>query len=237
MEPTSETKQMGLFGRIAGIFVSPAETFHAVESKPSWWLPFVIIIIIAIGLQLWLMDITMKDQISVLEQRIDNPQQLEIIKARMQGPAKYLGLIAAPIVILIIWVITAALLILASNPILGGQASFGQIFGVVAWSSLVSSLGGILKSVLIFIQGTSQGVSTSLAAVLPVPPRGETPSVLYALLSKLDPFMIWQVILWGIGLAVVAKIDSKKGYTGAFGVWLLWVIVSVAFRKFFMNFG
>jgi hypothetical protein len=168
--------------------------------------------------------------------QVESQEQLEIIQQQLQGPVKYFGLIAAPIMILIIWVITAALLILASNPILGGQASFGQIMGVVAWSSLVTSLGSILKSVLIYIQGTSHGVSTSLAALLPVPPLDKTPSALYAFLSNLDPFVIWQFILWGIGLGVVAKIDSKKGYTGAFGVWLLWAILSVAFRKFFMNF-
>ena len=236
METSSETKEMGLFSRIAGVFSSPTETFQAVESKPAWWLPFVIVVIIAIAAQLWLMDISMKDQMAKIALRVESQEQLDIIQQRMQGPVKYFGLIAAPIMILIIWVITAALLILASNPILGGQASFGKIMGVVAWSSLVTSLGGILKSVLIHIQGTSQGVSTSLAALLPVPPLGKTPSALYAFLSNLDPFVIWQIILWGIGLTVVAKLDLKKGYTGAFGVWILWIIVSVVFRKFFMNF-
>lgn len=237
MESTTQNSgSMGLFDRIIGIFTSPTETFQSIAQKPAWWMPFVIGVIVAIGLQLWLMDIGMQDQLANMSAKNVPQEHIDMAQQRMQGPMKYLGIIIAPVAVLVIWLVISGLLLLGANPISGGQAQFGQVMGVVAWSGLVTTLGGLLKSVLIYIQGTTYGVSTSLAALLPVAPRGETPSALYHILSKMDPFMVWQVALWGLGLAVVAKIESKKGLIVAFSLWIIWIVLSLLLRNLFANF-
>ena len=236
METTGETKEMGLFGRIAGIFSSPTETFQAVASKPAWWLPFVISIIVAVGIQVWLADIGMKDQLATISAKDWPAERIEAAKRQVQGPARYINLAATPVAILAIWALISAFLLLGSNPIGGGEAKFGQMMGVVAWSSFITTLGGLLKSILIFIQGTSYGLTISLAALLPVPPRGATPSALYHILSKMDPFMVWQVFLWGMGISIVAKIKSQKAQFIAFGLWIIWIALSLVLRNLFAGF-
>ncbi|MBN1779829.1 YIP1 family protein [bacterium] len=227
---------MGVFDRIVGIFTSPTETFQSIAKKPAWWIPFVISLVIAVGLQLWLMDIGMKDQIDKMNAKNIPQEQIEMAQKQMQGPMKYIGIIISPIIILIAWAASAGMLLLGTNPIMGGSARFGQLMGVVAWSSLVSTVGGILKSVLIYIQGTTYGVSTSLAALMPVPPMSEKPALLYQFLTKMDPFIAWQIVLWSIGAAYAAQIEIKKSAIVAFGLWALWIVVSLGFGQMFSQF-
>lgn len=230
---SSSDGSMGAFSRIGNLFMAPAETFESIGKKPQWWVPLIIVVIIAVGLQLWLMDIGMQDRLAKLETRGLTADQMEMAQQRMQGPLRFVGLAVSPLFILVIWLVTAGLLLLGGNPVMGGKADFNQVMGVVAWSSLITTLGGILKSVLIFIQGTTHGVSTSLAALMPVPPIGEKPSILYDFLTKMDPFMVWQVALWGMGLAIVAKIKAQKGQIIAFSLWFVWIVVSIAFKQLF----
>lgn len=229
------SKPMGLFSRIGGIFMSPTETFQSVEQKPMWWVPFIISLIVVIALQFWLMDIGMKDQIDKMVAQGRPDAQIEMAQKHMQGPMRFIGLAVSPIAILVIWLLTAALLMLGSNTIMGGTAQYGQIMGVVGWSSLITLLGGILKSILVYLQGTTWGVSTSLAALMPVPPMSQKLPILYQLLSKADPFMVWQVMAWGIGLSVVAKITNKKAVTVSFGLWIIWIAISIAFSQLIGN--
>ena len=240
--------------RVSDVFLSPGEAFQNIQKKPAWWIPLVITVLISAILQLWLMNITVQDQIAKMnaqitkverqmaengapQERIDEViRRIEQGKERVQGPAKYLGLIVPVVYLLLVWSLASALLMLGSNPIMGGNAKFGQIMGVVAWSSLTVTLGSILKSVLIFIQETSHGVTTSLAALMKVPMLAEKPSALYMFLSKMDPFMVWQVVLWGMGLALVANISAKKGYIVAFVLWFIWIAISIGFNQLLGNF-
>lgn len=110
---------------------------------------------------------------------------------------------------------------------MGGETSYKKVFSIVAWSSLVALLGGILKTFLILSKGTGHGVVTSLAVLLPTPPLGHKASILYRFLSKFDLFTIWTLILWIIGLAVVYRFTTKKSSTFVLSLWAIWIVLSV----------
>jgi hypothetical protein len=116
---------------------------------------------------------------------------------------------------------------------MGGEAKFKKVFSVVAWSSLVGVLAGIIKTPLILSKGTLQGVTTSLAILLPTPEPGQSPSVLYQLLTKFDVFTIWTIALYCIGLAVIYKFTTKKSATLVISLWIIWIIISVALGSIF----
>jgi hypothetical protein len=173
------------------------------------------------------MDIVMKDQIAGLEARDLTEQQMEAMRSPMEGSMKYIGVIVAPVGILIAWSVLAGVLLFGCNTILGGEGKFKKIFSVVAWSYLVMMLGGVIKSFLIVSKGTSQGVTTSLALFLPMPGIGEKASLLYRFLSRLDIFTIWQIALWIIGLAVVYRFSPKKIANFVLPLWALYIVVAV----------
>jgi len=231
-----ETSEMSALGRLTGIFTSPRQVFQSIDRKPTWLVPFLVTCVIAIALQFLLMDIGMKDQLARMGRQDIPAEQMEQIEARMQGPMKYLGIPFIPIGTLVVWAVVGGLLLLGSNSILGGNTTFKKMFSLVAWTSLIGIVGGILKSVLIYMKGTTRGVTTSLATLLPTPEVGETPGILYRLLSKLDIFTIWQLILWIIGLSVINKFDNKKSASLVIGLWIIWIVLSVALGGLFSRF-
>ncbi|MBN2103806.1 YIP1 family protein [bacterium] len=234
---SDSSKSMGVFGRIGNIFMSPEETFESVEQRPLWWVPLILVIIVAIGAQIWLMDIYVDYQKQKVEaNKFMTQEQIKAAKARIEGPGRYFGIAITPVLIMAAWLLTAALMMAGSNSLMDGKAKFSQILGVVAWSSLVTMIGGILKSVLVFLENTPHGIYTSLAAFMKVHPIGEKPSILYHIASKMDPFMVWQVVLWAMGLAVVAKIKKTDGLTVAFSVWFIWIVISSVIVHFFGDF-
>jgi hypothetical protein len=226
-EETS-AREMGVFSRITGIFTSPRETFGSIDQKPTWLVPFLIVVIIAIVLNFLALDIGMKYQIAKMEAKEMSAEQIDNMQSRMEGPLKYVQIVAIPVVTLILWVILAGILLFCGNTIMGGESTFKKVYSIVAWSSLVTMVGAILKTFLILSKGTVHGVTISLAILLPTPELGESTPILYRLLSKFDPFTIWELILWIIGLAVVYRFTTKKSATLVLFLWAIWIVISVA---------
>jgi len=85
-----------------------------------------------------------------------------------------------------------------------------------------------LRTYLVISNGTSFGVTTSLAILLPTPQVGESKTLLYRLLSRFDIFTIWTLVLWIIGLAVVYKFSTKKSATMVLTLWAIYIVLVVA---------
>ncbi len=224
---TTTGREMGVFGKIIGIFTSPRETFESIDRKPSWLVPFIINLVFVVVLQYLVMDIAIKDRVAIMRAKNVPAEQMEVMESRMQGPMKYAGMIVGPVATLIVWAILAGILLFGGNTIMGGETRYKKVFSVVAWSSLVGLVGGILKTFLILSKGTTRGVVTSLAVLLPTPPLGHKASVLYRFLSKFDLFTIWNLILWIIGLAVIYRFTTKKSSTLVLSLWAIWIVISI----------
>jgi hypothetical protein len=233
----STEKEMGAVARIIGIFSSPKETFQSIDRKPTWLVPFIITIIFVTVYQFVTMDIGMADRMAMMEARGTPAEQMQMAEQQMAGPMKYIGFAIAPIATLAFWAILAGILLFGGNTIMGGDSKFKKMFALVSWSSLVGIVGGLLKMFLILQKGTTHGITTSLAILVPTPPIGETPPILYRILTKFDLFTIWNLVLWVIGLSVIYKFTTKKSATLVITLQVIWIIISVALGGLFANFG
>ena len=224
----TSVKEMGPIGRIVGIFSSPRETFESIDKKPTWLVPFLVILMITIVLQLLVMDIAIKDRLAAMEVQDIPAERFEAAQSQMEGPLKYIGLIVAPIGILIVWAIIAGILLFIGNTLMGGETKFKKVFSVVAWTSLIGLVGQILGTFLVISKGTTRGVGTNLAILLlPTPELGQSSSFLYRFLSQFDIFTIWALALYIIGLAVIYRFTTKKSATLVIGVWAVYVVLAV----------
>jgi len=158
-------------------------------------------------------------------------------ESQMQGPLKYIGFIIGPVFWLIMLVIIAALFYMAGNLMIGGDTSFKKVFAVVAWTGLIGVVSFIIMTLLILSKGTMHGVALDLSILLDTPAIGEEKSVLYRLLSKFDIFVIWEMILYIIGLSVTYKSTVQKAAVPILGLWAIWIIISVAFGGVFESLG
>ncbi|MBN2029405.1 YIP1 family protein [bacterium] len=232
---TQSTKEISPVGRIIGIFTSPRETFESIRQKPTWLVPFIISILFAIVFTFLAMDIVLKDQIAQQQARGVSQEQIEA-QSNYQTIGKYVSGVFIIIGTLVSWVVVSAVFLFGGNTVMGGEAKFKKIFSVVAWTSLIGILGGLIKIPLILSKGTMQGVTTSLAILLPLPEPGENPSFLYQLFTRFDLFTIWTIALYCIGLAVVYQFTTKKAATLVISLWAIYIILSVTFGSLFGGF-
>lgn len=230
MNGEEEKKQMSVINKIINIFASPREALESIDDKPTWLVPYIIITIFVLFMMFMTLDVQMSDQMAALEARDMTEQQIEAAKTQMQGPLRYSGIVIAPIAMLIVNVIIAALLLLAGNLMIGGQeVSFKKIFCLLMWTGLVGIVGVLITTFLAIQKGTMTGVSMDLSILLPVVPAGESKSFMHHLLTRFDLFVFWQMILWIIGLTVMYKSTIQKAVAPVLTLWIVWVIVAVGF--------
>jgi hypothetical protein len=111
------------------------------------------------------------------------------------------------------WLLLAALLHFGST-LLGGRGSMQSALNVVAWASLPFVLRDILRIVFMLTAGhpiVSPGLSGFTS----------TPGFVAQLLTRLDIFLIWHMILLVIGFALTDGLPRGKAMTGVVVVVLL----------------
>lgn len=237
-EEATTSGGMSTFQKIIGIYTAPRQTFEAIDQQPTWFIPFLIGVIFFLIFQMLTIDIQMADRFTMMEAQGNlTAEQMDAARSQMSGPLKYVGLIVGPIMWLIMIVIMAGIFYLAGNLTIGGDSSFKKVFAIVAWSGLIGVISLTIMTLLILSKGTMNGVGLDLSILLDTPAIGEEKSTLYRIFSKFDVFVIWQVILWIIGLSVTYKAAVKKAAVPILSLWALWIIVSVAFGGFFESLG
>jgi len=219
-----EEKTMGGASKVLSIFFEPRKVFESLKIKPTWLVPFIIVILLGMVYYYYAYPIIMSEQVAKIQanEKIPEEQKQAIIE-RMGGgehpPVWQLGI--TPIGGLIYLVIASAVLFFVFNVLLGGDSTFRKVFSVYCYSALVGIPATIVKLPLTLVK-KSTDVQTSLAILLSPDAKG---SFLYNILSSFDIFVIWQVILISIGLAVVYKFTPKKSYTTVFVLWIVYVFL------------
>ena len=231
------SEEMGVFQKITGIFSAPRQTFEAIDQKPTWLVPFLIMVVFFLIMQTLTIDIQMADRMTIMEAKDLPQEQLNAMRGQFQGPAKYIGFVVGPIMILVFWAIFAGIFYMAGNLTIGGDTSFKKVFAIISWSSLIGSVSMLLMTFLMMSKGTSNGIAMDLTVLLDTPPLGAEKSTLYHILAKFDLFTIWGLFLWITGLSVTYKSTVKKAAVPIIGLWIIWIIISVSFAGFFENFG
>jgi hypothetical protein len=132
------------------------------------------------------------------------------------------------------WLAWAGALYLAGMAF-GGRSTFGQMFRMVVWTWLPYAVRGLLQTLYILISGqaiANPGLSGLVMDNRPVremvltpPSPGQT--VLAALLSRLDLFLVWNLVLLVIGVTVVTRLPRRKAALVTLGVWLLLTLVGL----------
>lgn len=223
--------------RLIGVYVSPGAAFADVARKPDFILPLIVAILATVAvIETMLARIGVE---RIVRQSIEQsgrassmtPDQMQ--QAMEQG-AKFTGifmhltgLLAAPIVLLIV----GGLGLLIMNAIFGSQLKFKTAFSITCYANLVSVLGAVIALVMILLADPEQFNAQNPSPTNPgffLNPH-ETSKPLLSLLSSLDIFTIWLMILLGIGFsaAVNRKVKASTVFSCFVGLWAIWVLVKM----------
>jgi hypothetical protein len=127
------------------------------------------------------------------------------------------------------WLLLAALLHFGST-LLGGRGSMQSALNIVAWASLPFAVRDMLRIVFMLIAGHAI-VSPGLSGFT------TTPGFVAQLLTRLDIFLIWHVILLIIGFAISDSLPRGKALTGVVVVVLLVLFARAGLGTLTASFG
>ncbi|SDX11372.1 Yip1 domain-containing protein [Marininema mesophilum] len=131
-------------------------------------------------------------------------------------------LLGAPISLLI-----SALLQWIFLRVLSGKATYRQVFSLNVYTSVISLLGLILQAIIVVATGANiqelqnSVTPTSLAAFI-----SSDSLMVKALLGNIEIFAIWHLILTALGLSIIGKVSTAKGWTVALTLFILGVALA-----------
>lgn len=201
------TTPPGLLARMIGVLTSPKETFAAIAARPRWLGVMAITLAITAACQYVILS-SPEMQDAMIAQATRNPNMSDAQVAATEQfiprlPAVFAGatLFLGPVLTAII----AGILLLIFSTLMGGAATFKQVYSVVAHSGVVSMLSGVLSAGLIMIGARPTGPNPPGANLGVFAPMLEETSFVTQFLSAIDLVLVWWVVTLSIGLAVLYK--------------------------------
>lgn len=222
--------------RLFGVLFSPKSTFESIVRRPSWWLPIVLLIVLAIFVVGifdkrggWPAYFQHQDETSSRFQQMTQQQQQQTLAMQVKyGPKAVYGevVIALPIAI----VLVAAILLATFNLVHGTQIKFKTAFSIVSYAWVPGIISGLLGIVVISLKDPAtvdlQNIVVANASAFI---SSDAARWKVMLLSSIDIFTFWEMFLLAVGFGVAAprKLTTGKAFISIFVVWLIWVAIKV----------
>lgn len=247
-----EPARLGPLQRLGGTLFSPGETFEDVNRKPTFIVPIIIAMVVAVASTTFFewrvkpdWDQIMRTQVKKRVEKSGQsltPEQIQQQVDIGKTIAKFVPLIvivATPIV----YVILAGIYALGMM-FIQAKTTFKKILSVVAWTSAATGIvGAIVGVAVLMVRDPSELRTLDPSQFGSIAPTNfgaflasDAAAALRALATSIDVFTIWSLILMSIGFAAIAgskKITTSKTGTIVFGFWAIWVVVKVAWAALF----
>jgi hypothetical protein len=225
--------------RVIDTFVAPSKTFHDILRSASWWLPWLLGVVVTLGFSAAIQkQIGWDKTYSNILQHSSETQQERLAQLPADQQAKQKAVAASftkyivwasPVLGLLFAAIAAGVLLVTLNFGLGGHATFGQMFAVWMYATLPWLIQGILGIIVLFAGldadafNLKNPVGTNLGYYLPA----DGPQWLVAFGTSIDVLSIWVHILLTIGCAIVARTKLAATATAVVGWWVLITLAKV----------
>lgn len=210
---------------IGNIFGAPSEAFTALKEQPSWFMGFIIIAVVSIGIAWAILPFAEQmARTKMLESGMD-AAQMEQGQA-MAELFSSIGLLLTPLPLLIKWLIFAGLFYLGVQLLGSSKAlTFKSMFAAVVYSELILVFSTLINAALLLCFKDISDIQKSIDLQM-IPGLhllfGDHPlgTLQLTLLSQVTPFAIWYLIVLSVGVAIVADLKRKRVEWLVVLVWL-----------------
>ena len=203
--------------RMVGVLTSPGDTFRRLAARPRWLGVLLAVTLIPAALWFWFLT-TERGQTAFLDQQVRQMESLgqTVTDEQYAGIERSLTfmpyvvggstLVFGPIMTLLI----AGILFAVFNAGLGGDASFKQVFSIVAHAGVVPLLQALFTIPLNLVR-ESMSSPTNLFVFFPMLEEG---SMVARFLGMIDLFFIWWIAVLAIGMAVLYRRRTTPIFVG-----------------------
>lgn len=227
--------QPSLFSRAIGIVFSPKATFEQVVAHPKW-LGAALTIGILGAVMIGGFMMTEVGQAAWLDQAVSSVERSgrtmsDQQYAQMEKMAPYAGyftiaymVIGLPIMLLV----GAAILFAVFNAVLGGTATFKQVYSTMVHSAFIWVVGWLFVMPLNYFR-ESMSSPTNLSVLVPMLDEN---AFITRLLGSVDLFMVWWTVVLAIGMAVLYRRRTQPILMTFLGIY---AVIAIGIAAYFAS--
>lgn len=206
-----------LLARIVQVFVAPAKLFDSLRDRPVWL--DAILVTIAVGLIIQLMipaEVFRAEVLSGLPADA-TAEQIEATENSLPF-LKAIGWVMTVIGPFLFFALIAGVLKLVYSVLLGGEASFKQLFSATAHAQIISAAGALITLPLILSTGNLRSALSLQLLVSGLDSDGW----MYGFMNGLNLFGLWTMVVLGIGVSrIYPKVSAGNAITFLVGMYVL----------------
>ncbi len=218
-QSTTNARMRPLWQLFLGIIDQPVTTFRAAAAQSKWYVWAAPLLVLILSLVVLLIVQTPHTLVLAREQVEGQlaavpEDQAEAARAGMGMALSLPFMLATGIgfgtLALIVATLAQATLLYFTALVSGGEMTFGTMFRMSAWSRIPMAIGALAQAGFIVIAGRMiqyPGLSF-LVATSDLRQDGRNP--LFVLLSGIDLFWLWHLLLVVLGLSVVTRFGRGK---------------------------
>jgi hypothetical protein len=223
-----------LLARFVGIITAPKDTFRSVAAHPQWF-GMLALCTVTIAVLVGGFLSTQAGQEAWLTKAIDSsasfgrPMSDQQVQA-MEKMAPYVGYLGAVQMLLglpLLSLVIAGISFAIFNAALGGTATFKQVFSVVVHALPIGVLSQLFSLPINYSRGTLSGAA-NLGVFFPMLDEHSFAS---GFLGSIDLFLVWQVLVLAIGLAVLFRRRTQPIAITFFGIYGVIAIAIAVFKS------
>lgn len=235
-------------GAVAGIFTRPTATFSALGRRPTWWLPFVVGLLLSAVFSVVMTDKMDYDAAmrQAFERRAAKSGQTMPADQMQQGIdravemqrklAPFSPTIGAAVFAFFFFVIALVLSFAASA--FGAEAKIPVYLSLYAYAQIPMLLRSALGLGRLFAAADTSLVFDDLARLSAAGPAAflsprTTPPVVYSLASSLDVFILATVVLLVLAFRTLPGLSRRAATALPIALWGILVLISAGWRAIF----
>jgi Yip1 domain len=230
------------FSRIFGVLFSPKPTFESIVRRPTWIVPVILgciffIAVVAIFSQRggWPSFFEKQDANSSRMQNMSAEERERAMEAQVKF-APVVGYIEGVIIPPIAAVVVAAVLMLVFNLSGTTKVDFKTSLGIVSYAWVPWLVHGVLSILILFLKDPSTVDLQNIVASNPGAFLSDDAARwLVSLLSSIDIFAIWTLVLLGIGYGATnpKKLSFGKAFVLLLISWIFFIAIKVGLTAAF----
>lgn len=220
-----DTKKMGFFERLIGIFISPVKVMQNIRDFHVYWQPLLILFLLSIPLSYLatkISPIQMAENslISLERYGVDYFNAATQISSQFQIVTFVIAIITMIVTFTITALIASVLMVLVTK-IFKGTAKFAQYYSMYLHVYIITSLCSIVLYLINIQLGSTLNIM-SLAALFM--PTGNITMPVFNILSAVSLITIWETIILIIGVRELNGFSTAKAVT----VEIIVLVISLA---------
>ena len=229
--------------RVVDTFVAPSKTFTDIRRNASWWAPWLLMSVFGLAMVFVVdkklgMETAYENQLRLSPKQMDKLDQLPADQKATQmrigvNITRYIAY-GSPLLTIIIVGVPAAVLMATFNFGFGAEVKFKQSMAISMYAFLPSTIKSLI-AIGVVAMGGAEGftfqnpVASNLGGL--VDPSSS--HFLYSILTSIDIFNIWILVLTGIGYSCITRVKRGTCMAVVFGWWAVVSLVGAGVGALF----